>query len=172
MSSQAGNTDIERLFEEAWSKSWYARYRCARRNFAGTWMGPCVPVEIVGLWKRRDWLDLLLGTGGVPAANTYRVIIEALKTMPEFEKEITGHLCGSVPMEDMPLRDRPDGPYWGATRACNVLHKDVLDFESQTVKDRTLSGLYVGPYATAPGSGADTLKDEPPVTIVPVPEEQ
>lgn len=101
-------------------------------------MGPCVPVEIVDLWKRRDWLDLLHGTGGVPAANTYRVIIEALKTMPEFEKEITGHLCGSVPMEDMPLRDRPDGPYWGATRACNVLHKDVLDFESQTVKDRTL----------------------------------
>lgn len=34
------------------------------------------------------------------------------------------------------------------------------------------SGLYVGPDATAPGSGADTLKVEPPVTIVPVSEEQ
>lgn len=128
MSSQADNTEIERLFEDSWSLSWYARYRCARSNVAGAFIGPSVPVEIVDLWKRRDWLDLLHGTGGVPAENTYRSIIEALKSMPKVEKDVTNNLCGWVPMEAMPLYDRPDGPCWRATRACNVLHKDVREF--------------------------------------------
>ncbi|KAJ4388506.1 hypothetical protein N0V85_007488 [Neurospora sp. IMI 360204] len=174
MSSQDDDTEIERLFEESWNVSWFARYRCARRNFADAWIGPSVPVEIVDLWKRRDWLDLLHGTGGVPADKTYRSIIETLKSMPKVEKDVTNNLCGWVPMENMPLYDREDGPYWRATRAYNVLHKDVRAFMAQppAVRSENLSGLYVSPYSTPPEAGADTLKDEPAVTIVPVPDEQ
>lgn len=48
-------------------------------------------------------------------------------------------------------------------------HQSQLVTNAYTIPN---SGLYVSPYATAAGAGADTLKDEPAVTIVPVAEEQ
>ncbi|KAK3948902.1 hypothetical protein QBC32DRAFT_317348 [Pseudoneurospora amorphoporcata] len=174
MTSQADYTELERHFEACWSVSWYARYKCARSNFSGAWIGSDVPVEIVDLWKRSDWQDLVDGTGGVPAENTYRRIIETLKSMSDAEREVTNYLCGAVPMENMPMYDRPDGPYWRATRAHNVLHKDVraFDVQNQGVMDKPWSGLYVGPHTPSAAAGTDASKDEPPVTIVPVSDEQ
>lgn len=176
MTSPADIIDIERAFEERWSASWYARYRLARGNFEGVWTGPIVPIEIVDMWKRRDWHDLVNGTGGVPAENTYHNIIERLKIMDEVERSITGCLCGPVPLKAMPMYDRADGVYWRATRAHNVLHRDVREFTSPAalaVEDHTFSGLVVVPHCTLAATDADVdaLKNEPPVTIVPVPEE-
>ncbi|KAA8631451.1 hypothetical protein SMACR_09550 [Sordaria macrospora] len=175
MTSQIDNMSLEAHFEACWSISWYARYKCARSNFSGVWVGPSVPVEVVDLWKRCDWHDLLNGTGGVPAENTYRQIIENLKSLPEDERKITNYLCGAVPMESMPMYDRPDGPYWRATRAHNVLHKDVRTFEEKklgVMENKPLTGLYVSPHPAPAPAGADAEKDEPPITIVPVSEEQ
>lgn len=122
---------LEAEFEISWTLSWYARYKLARSNFANAWTGPAVPVEVVELWKHRDWLDLLNGApgSGVPPENTYRRIIDALESISEDERKRTNFLCGAVPMTSMPMYDRPDGPYWRATRAHNVLHKDVRAWE-------------------------------------------